>query len=158
MPSGVVKELMPASAEEVFDLIHDYDRRLEWDTLLREAYVEPPFEHAGVGTVTMCRGRWLIGGISMQTVYVSFERGKVAAVRLTNRPLLFETFAASIRHFDHENGTSQVIYKFKFEVRPVILKPLLEPLMLFFLKIETRKRLVSLKDFLGSSRFRPKVI
>lgn len=158
MPSGIVKESMPSSAEEVFDLIHDYDRRLEWDTLLREAYIEPPFEHAGLGTVTMCRGRWLVGGISMQTVYVSFERGKVAAVKLTNRPFLFETFAASIRHFEHENGTSQVIYKFKFEVRPVILKPLLEPLMLFLLNIETRKRLESLKDFLGSSRFRRGVI
>lgn len=31
---------MPAPAEDVFDLLHDYGRRLEWDTLLRAARLE----------------------------------------------------------------------------------------------------------------------
>jgi hypothetical protein len=36
----VVQQEMPASAEATFDLLHDYDRRLSWDTLLRAARVE----------------------------------------------------------------------------------------------------------------------
>ena len=28
---------MPVSAAEVFTLLHDYSRRLEWDTLLADA-------------------------------------------------------------------------------------------------------------------------
>jgi hypothetical protein len=151
MPSGIVKEMMPASANTVFDLIHDYDRRLEWDSLLREAYVEPPFERAEKGAVTMCRGKWLVGGISFQTVYVSFERGKVAAVKMTNRPPFFDTFAASIRHFDAGNGNSIVSYHFRFTARPRTLRPLLEPVMLLLLTIETRKRLLSLKNTLKKS-------
>ncbi len=139
---------MPASADAVFDLIHDYDRRLEWDSLLREAYVEPPFERAEKGAVTMCRGKWLVGGISVQTVYVSFERGKVAAVKLTNRPPFFDTFAASIRHSDQGDGTSLVRYKFRFTARPRFLRVLLEPLMLYLLQFETRKRLRSLRNYI----------
>ena len=43
MPTVEIKEIIPASAELVFALVHDYRRRLEWDTLLREAYLEPEF-------------------------------------------------------------------------------------------------------------------
>ena len=34
MPHGSVTETIPAPSSEVFRLLHDYDRRLEWDTLL----------------------------------------------------------------------------------------------------------------------------
>lgn len=43
MPRETVEENLPANCEQVFDLIHDYDQRLEWDTLLSEAYLEPLF-------------------------------------------------------------------------------------------------------------------
>ncbi len=39
MPHGSVTESMPASCTEVFLVLHDYDRRLAWDTLLRDAYL-----------------------------------------------------------------------------------------------------------------------
>jgi hypothetical protein len=35
-----VSEELPASCEAAFDLVHDYRRRLQWDTLLARAYVE----------------------------------------------------------------------------------------------------------------------
>lgn len=149
MPSGIVKETVPASAERVFNLLHDYDRRLEWDTLLREAFLEEPYSNAEKGAVTMCRGKWLVGGISLQTVYVSFKPGKVAAVRLVNKPLFFERFAASIRHRDLPDGRSEVIYHFSFAARPALLRPLLDPLMAALLRIETTKRLRSLSRFLA---------
>jgi hypothetical protein len=44
MPTTEIREIIPASADEVFELLHDYKRRLEWDTLLSEAYLEPEFE------------------------------------------------------------------------------------------------------------------
>ena len=37
MPHGSVTETIPAPSSEVFRLLHDYDRRLEWDTLLQDA-------------------------------------------------------------------------------------------------------------------------
>ena len=91
-----VTEEMPASCEAVFDLVHDYARRLEWDTLLRSAFVEGGT--AGTGAVAVCSGRWLVGGLTLRTVYVRFQRGTVAAVKMVNRPPLFARWAASIRH------------------------------------------------------------
>ncbi|MEJ7847718.1 MAG: hypothetical protein WKF92_06500 [Pyrinomonadaceae bacterium] len=43
MPTAYVEEVLPFTAHQAFDLVHDYDRRLEWDTLLQEAYLEPEF-------------------------------------------------------------------------------------------------------------------
>lgn len=40
MPKAEVKEIIPADSEKVFELIHDYEKRLEWDTLLQKAYLE----------------------------------------------------------------------------------------------------------------------
>ena len=148
MPIGTVQEMMPIGAVEVFDLIHDYDRRLEWDTLLCEAYIEPQYNAAGKGVITVCRGRRILGNIAIRTEYVTFERGRVAAVRMLDRTSVFDTFAASIRHLDLPEGRSTVVYKFNFSARPRYLRPILEPIMLIVLKWETRKRLSSLRDYI----------
>ena len=112
-----VVEEMPASCETVFDLVHDYARRLEWDTLLRAAFVEGGAA-AGTGAVAVCRGRWWVGGLSFRTVYVSFERGRVAAVEMLNRPPLFERWAASIRHEPLDERKSRLVYTYHFRARP----------------------------------------
>lgn len=148
MPKGIVIKDMSANCERVFDLIHDYDRRLEWDTLLREAYLEPPFVRAEKGAVSLCRGRWILGGIGVRTIYVSFARGKVAAVKMINRPVFFDTFAASIRHIAISENTSTVEYRFSFLARPAFLRPILHPIMQLFFQWETQKRLHALNDYL----------
>ncbi len=147
MPIGTVEEIMPIRATEVFAVIHDYDRRLEWDTLLSEAYIEPPYDSAGKGVVTVCRGRRILGNIAIRTEYVTFEKGKVAAVRMLKPTSFFETFAASIRHLDLEDGRSSVVYKFNFTSRPSFMRPILEPVMLRVLTWETGKRLTALREF-----------
>jgi hypothetical protein len=77
----VVAQEMPATCGETFDLIHDYGRRLEWDTLLRRAYVEGD-RPAARGEVAVCCARWRFGGYSFRTRYVSFDRPHVAAIKL----------------------------------------------------------------------------
>lgn len=84
MPTAEIKETIPASAAKVFELLHDYNRRLEWDTLLQEAYLEPEFVEAARGAISVCRGKSFLGGFALRTQYISFEKGKVAAVRLLN--------------------------------------------------------------------------
>ena len=37
MKGATVSTMIPASGDEVFALLHGYERRLEWDTLLCEA-------------------------------------------------------------------------------------------------------------------------
>ena len=147
MPIGTVEEIMPIAAAEVFEIVHDYDRRLEWDTLLSEAYIEPPFDFAGKGVITVCRGRRILGSIAIRTEYVTFEKGKVAAVRMLEPTSLFQTFAASIRHFNLEDGRSSVVYKFNFTSRPRFMRAMFEPVMFRLLKWETGKRLRALREF-----------
>lgn len=149
MPIGTVEEIMPIGADEVFEIIHDYDRRLEWDTLLSEAYIEPEFSVADKGVVTVCRGRRLLGNIAIRTEYVTFEKGKVAAVRMLEPTSFFQTFAASIRHCDLDDGRSSVVYKFNFTSRPRFMRAICEPVMLRLLKWETGKRLQALRTFCG---------
>ncbi|MBC8071131.1 MAG: SRPBCC family protein [Deltaproteobacteria bacterium] len=147
-----VSEEMPASCEAVFDLVHDYTRRLEWDTLLREAFVEGGAP-AGHGAIAVCSGRWLIGGLTLRTVYVSFERGEVAAVKMINAPPLFASWAASIRHEPLGEARSLITYTYNFRAKPRWLAWLLEPILAIVFRWETGRRLRALqRELLRSGR------
>jgi hypothetical protein len=144
MPHGSVKLILPAPSEVVFPLLHDYTRRLEWDTLLASAKLCDGASEAGLGVTSVCTGKWYLGGIPMQTEYVTFTPPRVAAVKLVNRPRLFESFAATIRHDNLGDGTSQVEYIYNFAARPGWLRWLLEPVMAAVFRWETGKRLRAL--------------
>jgi hypothetical protein len=145
-----VSEELPASCEDAFALVHDYDRRLSWDTLLRSAFVEGG-RAPGVGAVAVCSGRWFVGGMTLETVYVSFRPGAVAAVKLVNRPLLFDRWAASIRHERLEERRSRITYTYNFRTRPQWLAFVFEPVMAWLFLWETRRRLRALKHALAVS-------
>lgn len=81
---AVVRQEVPASIEETFDLVHDYPR------LTR------------------------LGELSFRTRYVTFRRPDLAAVALVDRPPLFASWAASIRHRSLEGGRSEVVYTLTF--------------------------------------------
>jgi Polyketide cyclase / dehydrase and lipid transport len=147
MPTAEISETIPASTEAVFELLHDYKKRLEWDTLLQEAYLEPEFEKSEKGAVSVCRGKRILGGFAVRTEYVSFEPGKVAAIKMLNHPPFFDSFAASIRHFAIDDAHSEVVYKVNFTAKPSWLRPILNPLMRAVFVWETRKRLKALKNF-----------
>lgn len=140
----------------VFDVIHDYSRRLDWDTLLRRAETvgdEPP----GRNVVAVCAARWRLGGLVFATRYVSFHRPRVAAVTLVEPYLVFAMWSASIRHRDlPDAGSSQiqrslVTYTMSFRCRPRWLAPILEPIALRAFRLETSRRLTALKRYLETS-------
>lgn len=147
MPTTRLSQSMPRPAAEVFELLHNYARRLEWDTLLREARLTRGHTAAGKGATSLCVGKPLFGLVGIETRYISFEPGRVAAVEMINRPPLFERFAASIRHEDR-NGGSVLTYKLTFTARPRGMRWLLHPILLAVLQTETRKRLRALAAYL----------
>lgn len=147
MPSATIQEQMPSSAAQVFALLHDYSRRLEWDTLLCEARLTRGHQQAGPGATSLCVGKPWFGLIGIETRYINFKPGEVAAVEMINRPPFFDHFAASIRHQDNEHG-SMAVYKFQFTAKPRCLRWLLHPIMLPQLRRETHKRLQALARFL----------
>jgi hypothetical protein len=143
---GAVTETLPASCEDAFDLTHDYARRLEWDTLLSAAYLEGDATAAGKGVAATCVGRGLLARFALTTIYVSFRRPHVAAVKMVNRPPLFATWAASIRHAPLSDGTSTITYTWNFTARPRWLAWLLEPIMAWSFARETRQRLAAMRE------------
>src|SRR5262249_45996692 len=130
-----------------FDLLHDYRRRLEWDTLLQAAYLEDGAGVAAKGVIAVCVGRKALGGIALKTVYVTFARPTLAAVRMVNTSVFFHSWAASIRHEDISAHESRLTYKFHFTTRPHCLRFVLDPLLERIFIWETRKRLRALKAF-----------
>ena len=147
MPHGIVREVIPAPSAVVFDLLHDYARRLEWDTLLQAAYLTDGHRQAQCGAVTVCKGRAHLGGIALKTRYISFRPPAVAAIRMVNQPPFFDTFAATIRHRDLPDSSSLVEYIYHFRARPRWLRWILHPLMQRLFAWETRKRLRALKQY-----------
>jgi hypothetical protein len=147
MAHAEITEVIPAPSSVVFDLLHDYARRLEWDTLLQAAYLEGGAKAAAKGVTSVCVGRKSLGGIALKTVYVTFERPTLAAVRMVNAPLFFESWAASIRHDDLSAHESRLTYKFQFTTRPRVLRFILDPLIERLFAWETRKRLRALRAF-----------
>jgi hypothetical protein len=147
MPHSEISELIPAPSGAVFDLFHDYTRRLEWDTLLQAAYLDDGAKAAAKGVTAVCVGRTSLGGIALKAVYVTFERPTLAAVKMVNTPVFFESWAASIRHEDISPHESRLTYKFQFTTRPHFLRFILDPIMGRLFAWETRKRLRALKGF-----------
>ena len=137
-----------ASCEAVFDVVHDYARRLEWDSMLSVAKLLDGATAAGVGVRSLCVGTWKSAFQPMETEYIQYERGRVAAVRLTNRPALFDHFAATIRHEPLGEARSRITYIFSSRGRPRILAPLLEPVMRRLITREVRARLRSLRAYM----------
>jgi hypothetical protein len=143
-----VSEVVAASCEVAFDVVHDYERRLQWDTLLRGAFIVGGGP-AGKGAIAVCTGKRAVGGLRIETVYISFQRGVVAAVKMVNQPALFETWAASIRHEAVDRGRSRVTYTWSFKARPRWLAFALEPLLALIFHYETKRRLRALGRFLA---------
>jgi hypothetical protein len=146
VPRGKVSELIPATSAEVFDLVHDYERRLEWDTLLSAAYLDDGHTQAAKGVTSVCVGRLGLGGFALKTQYISFDRPQLAAVKMLNRPPLFGNWAASIRHVDTGPRQSRIVYTFSFTSRPRLLRWLLDPILAGVFRWETRKRLRALRE------------
>ena len=148
MPRETISIEIAAPCEAVFDLIHDYNQRLLWDSMLSEAVILGEAAMADKGVRTRCVGIWRSAGIAMETEYVNFNRGRVAAVKLVNRAPFIENFAATIRHEAVTETRSRVIYTYSFRGRPRRLAFLLEPIMNAVLRSETKARLQSLRDYL----------
>ncbi len=147
MVHGTVSEIIPARSAEVFALVHNYDRRLEWDTLLSAAHLTNGHAVAQRGAVSACVGRAAFAAMTLTTEYVSFDAPRLAAVKMIRGPWLFDRWAASLKHEDLADGSSRITYAWQFSTRPWVLRWLLEPVVNRVFYWETQKRLWALREF-----------
>ncbi|HMC22786.1 MAG TPA: SRPBCC family protein [Thermoanaerobaculia bacterium] len=136
-----------ADPESVFDLIHDYKRRLEWDPFLKEARLLDR-DSACLGATCRCTAKNSFGGMAMDAIYVSFDRPNVAAVKMVRGPRILESFAATLRQEPIAGNQTRVIYRYNFETKPTFLRFILNPICSLFFASEVRNRLKRLKSFL----------
>lgn len=152
MSVHICSVVVAANAVTAFDLIHNYARRLEWDSMLREASLLDGATQAAEGVTSRCVAHWRMGWAAVESRYVTFKPGRIAAVEMTRGPWCFAAFAASIRHDDHADGTSRVTYCFNVKAGPCWLRFLIEPMLCRLLALETRWRLTALARFLRDTQ------
>lgn len=113
MPTFERSILVHAGAAALFDLMQDYERRLRWDPFLSEARLVEATA-AGVGVRAWCVDR---RGRGMETEYVSFDRPRRVAVRMTKGPWIFRKFAGAWIYEAVEAGITRVTFKYHVEAR-----------------------------------------
>ena len=103
-----------SNAELIFDYTQDYSNRLKWDTFLTEAYLLDNAVQADKGVKAWCVSK---NGLGMETQYVSFNRPKVTAIKMTKGPYMFKEFAASWTFKEENIGVTKVTFLYSFSLR-----------------------------------------
>lgn len=130
-------------AAVAFDFTQDYSSRLRWDTFLKQAELIGGATEAAKGVKAYCVAK---NGLGMETEYVSFNRPRVTAVKMTRGPFLFKSFLGSWTFKELAKDLTQVTFLYSFELRfPFSLLP---SFIRQNLQRNVRQRLLDLKNCL----------
>jgi ribosome-associated toxin RatA of RatAB toxin-antitoxin module len=136
----VVRRDVRRSPADLFELSQDYQRRLEWDTFLRAAYLLHGAGEAALGAESYCRSR---GGSVMVSRYVSFHPPHIAAVTMVQGPALLRSFSGTWQFKALAKGGTEVCFIYNFRLRPDWLRPVLEPLVAWIYRSQMNRRLAA---------------
>jgi len=136
--------VIEASAEDLFWLTQDYQRRLEWDPYLKSAKLLDGAAKADVGVKVLCVNH---NGQQMETEYVSFNPPHVTAVKMTRGPWIVQSFAGSWQFEMLAPEQTRVTFCYHLKARPAFLEGLLTPLIARVFGRDTERRLKALKQF-----------
>lgn len=106
--------LINCGADYAFDYSQDYSNRLKWDTFLKKADLINGATEAGNNVKAFCVAQ---NGMGMETEYVSFNRPKATAVKMTKGPYMFKSFLGSWTFKENEPGLTNVIFLYSFQLR-----------------------------------------
>ena len=108
------KTTIKCSSELAFDYTQDYSQRLIWDTFLKKADLIEGSINAGKGVKAYCVAK---NGLGMVTEYVSFNRPKATAIKMTKGPFMFKSFLGSWNFKEIQTGLTEVIFLYSFQLR-----------------------------------------
>jgi hypothetical protein len=103
----IEKTEIKCSPEFAFDYTQDYKQRLAWDTFLKRADLIEGATTAGKGVKAYCVAK---NGLGMVTEYVSFNRPKATAIKMTKGPLVFKSFLGSWTYKKIRPDLTEVIF------------------------------------------------
>lgn len=142
MPAAEASIVINAPQEALFDLSQDYALRTRWDPFIREMRFLDGATKAGLGVRVTGRA---YNGSSMTVEFVTFNRPGVVAMRMTEGPWFLDRFAGSWRFLPRTDGTTEVVFRYVFEVKPRWLRWLLNPLFAWVFRRDVRARVRGLK-------------
>lgn len=102
------------NAENVFDFTQDYSNRLKWDTFLKRADIIDGAATADKGVKAYCVAK---NGIGMVTEYVTFNRPRVTAIKMTKGPYMLKSFLGSWTFKEVTKNKTEVIFLYSFSLR-----------------------------------------
>ncbi len=105
--------IINSNPEFIFDYTQDYGKRLQWDTFLIKADLVGGATTAGKGVKAYCVAH---NNIGMETEYVSFNRPKSTAVKMTKGPYLFKQFLGSWNFKEVANNQTEVTFLYSFQL------------------------------------------
>jgi ribosome-associated toxin RatA of RatAB toxin-antitoxin module len=129
------------SQAEAFDYTQDYTNRLKWDTFLKKAELIEGAAEAEKGVKAYCVAK---NGLGMITEYVSFNRPKATAIKMTKGPFLFKSFLGSWTFKALTATETEVIFLYSFTLRFPF--NLFTPFIKNNLQANVQQRLVDLKN------------
>jgi ribosome-associated toxin RatA of RatAB toxin-antitoxin module len=106
--------LIDEKAENVFDFTQDYNKRLKWDTFLKKADLIEGATTADKGVKAYCVAK---NGLGMVTEYVTYNRPKVTAIKMTEGPFMFKSFLGSWTFKEISNDKTEVIFLYSFSLK-----------------------------------------
>lgn len=106
--------LIDKNSEQVFDFTQDYNKRLEWDTFLKKAELIEDASSADKGVKAYCLAK---NGIGMTTEYVTFNRPKATAIKMTNKSFIFKSFLGSWTFKEITPNQTEVLFLYSFSLR-----------------------------------------
>ncbi|MCC5915973.1 MAG: SRPBCC family protein [Cryomorphaceae bacterium] len=106
--------IIDTNAEKVFDFTQDYSNRLKWDTFLKRADLIEGATAADKGVKACCVAK---NGIGMVTEYVSYNRPRVTAIKMTKGPYMFKSFLGSWSFKEVGKEKTEVIFLYSFSLR-----------------------------------------
>lgn len=133
--------LINEKPEQVFDFTQDYNKRLKWDTFLKKADLIDGAKSAEKGVKAYCVAK---NGIGMVTEYVTYNRPKVTAIKMTKGPFMFNSFLGSWTFKEVSNNKTEVVFLYSFSLRFPF--NLLTKAIKNNLRTNVKKRLIDLKN------------
>jgi ribosome-associated toxin RatA of RatAB toxin-antitoxin module len=133
--------IIEARQEQVFDFTQDYNKRLKWDTFLKRADLIEGTTMADKGVKAYCVAK---NGLGMTTEYVTFNRPKVTAIKMTSGPFMFKSFLGSWTFKELSTDKTEVIFLYSFLLRFPF--SILTTLIKRNLQTNVRQRLIDLKN------------
>ncbi len=106
--------MIDEQAQRVFDFTQDYSKRLQWDTFLKRADLVDGAVAADKGVKAYCVAK---NGLGMETEYVSFNRPRVTAIKMTSGPYMFSSFLGSWNFKQVSDTQTEVAFLYSFSLR-----------------------------------------